>query len=76
MELTRESVVWWIGLASALVVGLATLDTSTAIDTFGIPASVLPKLRLAALLIGIGSTWAKTSPFPSKKDCDKVQPRP
>lgn len=74
MELTRESVVWWVGLVSALVVGLATMDTGTAVE-FGIPAAVLPKLRLAALLIGIGSTWAKTSPFPSKKDCDPVPPQ-
>src|SRR5262245_49154609 len=65
---TRESAIWWFGLAAALVAGLATLDADTAINTFGLPAAWLPKLRLAALLIGIGSAWAKTSPFPSKKD--------
>jgi hypothetical protein len=67
-NITRESWLWWGGLIGAIVVGLAALDTSTAVDTFGIPASWLPRLRLAALIVGIGSAWAKTSPFPSKKD--------
>lgn len=65
---TRENFIWWVGLAFALIVGLAALDTSTAVETFGIPAAWLPRLRLAALLIGIGSAWSKTSPWPSKKD--------
>jgi hypothetical protein len=69
---TRESAIWWVGLAAAIITGLATLDAKTAVETFGIPLAWLPRLRLASLIIGIGSAWAKTSPFPSKDDASKI----
>lgn len=67
MTLTRESLLWWALLALALIGAAAALDTSTAV-ALGIPAGLLPYLRLVAFLTGIGATWAKTSPFPSKHD--------
>lgn len=71
ITLHRESAIWWVGFIAALVTGLATLDTNTAV-AIGVPLLWLPKLRLAAFLVGVGSTWAKTSPFPSKKDVGRV----
>jgi hypothetical protein len=65
---TRESLMWWVGLLGGLVVALATLDRSMAVETFGIPEKALPYLRLVAFLLTTGSAWAKTSPFPSKQD--------
>lgn len=72
LTLTRESALWWIGLGSAVITGLATLDADTAVNVFGIPATWLAKLRLLSLIVGIGSAWAKTSPFPGRKDAAKV----
>lgn len=71
MNLTRESVLWWILLALSLVTALATVDTSTAVD-LGIPAKALPYIRLIAFLTAAGSTWAKTSPFPSGKNVPAI----
>jgi hypothetical protein len=65
---TRDSAIWWLGLVSAVVVALATLDQQTATQTFGLPLSWLPKLRLASFLVGIVSAWAKSSPFPGRQD--------
>lgn len=67
--LTRESAVWWWGLVAALVTTLATVDADTAM-ALGISAYWLAKLRLASFLVGVGSAWAKTSMFPSRKDVD------
>ncbi len=67
MQLTRESALWWVGVISAIVAGLSTLDPAAA-AALGLPTVILPYLRLYALVAGIGSAWAKTSPFPSKKD--------
>jgi hypothetical protein len=46
---------------------VATLDADTA-AAFGIGAAWLTKARLLSFFIGVGSAWAKTSPFPHSDD--------
>lgn len=58
----RDSMLWTVGLCGALVVGLAAeLNNAVAL---GIPDSWAPFIRLGALLVGIGSGYAKSSPLP------------
>lgn len=59
----RDSVVWWVGIVGAVIVGLATLADPA---TYGIPAWLMPYLRLGALIVGIVSGKMATSPLPGK----------
>lgn len=59
----RDSFVWVLGVIAAVIVGLATLDTQTAVESFGIPAAALPYLRLAAFIVGIVSAQLGWSPL-------------
>lgn len=62
--MTRNDWTWTAGMIAAVILGLATLgDTAT---TYGIPASALPYLRLAALIVGLVSGKLATSPLPGK----------
>jgi ABC-type transport system substrate-binding protein len=71
----RDSIVWTFGVIAAVVVGLATLDTSTAVQTFGIPETWLPYIRLAAFIIGIVSAQLGLSPL-KKKPVPELPPDP
>lgn len=71
MTLTRESLLWWALLALALIGAVAALSDAAAV-ALGVPVAALPYLRLVAFLTGVGATWAKTSPFPSKHDAPSV----
>lgn len=68
----RDSNLWWVGIGSAVILGLATLDGTgtgpTSLAYYGIPMAVAPYLRLAALIIGIVSGKLATSPLPSKAE--------
>lgn len=72
---TRDSVLWTWGIAAAVIVALATLQTCdprlqtcgaspTMLSFYGIPDGLAPYLRLGALVIGIGSGVMRTSPRP------------
>lgn len=67
MTLTRDSVLWWLGLASAVLTALAN-----EIGLF--PAEWYRYIHLAALLVGIVSGWMKTSPLPGENDAAKKPP--
>lgn len=58
--LTRDSFVWWIGIVSAVIVGMATVSDPV---TYGIPEWAVPYLRLGALIVGIISGKLATSPL-------------
>jgi hypothetical protein len=70
---TRDSALWWYGLVAALLGAVATFDAEMA-ATFGIAAVWLPKIRLLSFLIGVGSAWARTSPFPHSQDGGRADP--
>jgi hypothetical protein len=67
--MTRDSWIWWWGILSAVVVGLATLGN---LQDYGIPDVALPYLRLAALIVGVVSGKLATSPLPGKSDANTV----
>lgn len=73
MTISRDSVIWWVGIAASVVLGLASLTDPGA---YGIPEAWLPYLRLAALVVGIFSGKMATSPLPGEHDAAKVTPRP
>lgn len=65
---TRDSLVWWVGIIAAVVVGIGTLGTTAT--EYGIPVSWLPYIRLAALVMGIVSGKLATSPLPHSEEGD------
>jgi hypothetical protein len=71
----RDSIIWTFGVIAAVIIGLATLDTTTAVQSFGIPATWLPYLRLAAFIIGIVSAQLGLSPL-RKKPVQDLPPDP
>lgn len=72
----RDSVVWTFGVIAAVIFGLATLDTATAVQSFGIPAAWLPYLRLAAFVIGIVSAQLGLSPLKKRPVPDPLPDPP
>lgn len=63
--LTRDSAWWLAGIVGSVIVGLAAVDESIW-STLGLPAMLVPYLpwvRLAALVIGIGSGKLSFSPL-------------
>ena len=70
MKLSRDSVVWWFGMIAAVIVGLATLGDS--VTDYGIPATWVPYVRLAALIVGIVSGKLATSPLKGAEDAPAV----
>lgn len=69
--MTRDSKWWWVGIVSAVILGLATLDTGTgpaSLSYYGIPVEAAPYLRLSALVIGIVSGKLATSPLKGKDE--------
>jgi hypothetical protein len=70
--MTRDSIVWWVGIGFAIILGLATVPEPA---TLGIPAVCLPYLRLAALIIGIVSGKLATSPLPGAPKNNTVSVR-
>lgn len=66
-RMTRDSRIWIIGVVVAIVTGLATLDTQTAVSV-GLHAEWLPYLRLAAFVVGIVSGQMGTSPLPHSSE--------
>lgn len=65
--MTRDSWVWTFGVIVAIVMGVATLDTPTAIG-FGLHAAWLPYLRLAGYVVGIISGKMASSPLPHSSE--------
>lgn len=59
--MTRDSVVWTLGMVVAVIMGVATVGDPTA---YGIPAAAVPYLRGVALILGIISGKMATSPLP------------
>lgn len=73
--MTRDSKLWWLGIAAAVILGLGTLDGNegpTSLAYYGIPLAAAPYLRLLALVIGIVSGKMATSPLPHSDDANKV----
>lgn len=63
---TRDDLKWSLGILASVIIGLAALgDTVTQ---YGIPASWLPYIRLAALVVGIVSGKMATSGLRGKND--------
>lgn len=60
--MTRDSRLLIVGVVVAVIMGLATLDTQTAMS-YGLHANWLPYLRLANLVLGIVSAQLGTSPL-------------
>lgn len=71
----RDNIIWTFGVIAAVIVGLATLDSQTAVESFGIPATWLPYLRLAAFVIGIVSAQLGLSPL-KKRPVQDLPPDP
>jgi hypothetical protein len=72
---TRDSFVWWFGMAGSLIGELAMLKEETLVSHYGVPAEALPYLHLASLVVGVVSAWMKTSPRPHSEEGDmKVTP--
>jgi tetrahydromethanopterin S-methyltransferase subunit C len=61
--MTRDSIVWWIGIATAVVMGIGTVGD---VASYGIPEKAVPYIRLAALVLGIVSGKLATSPLKGK----------
>ncbi len=76
--LNRDSLIWTAGAIGSVIVGLASLNGD--LSAYGIPASALPYIRGAALIVGIVSGKLATSPLPGKPSGSapfgKVEPRP
>ena len=72
---TRDSLIWWFGMAGAVLGELAMLKEETLVAHYGLPADWLPYLHLASLVVGVVSAWMKTSPRPHSIEGDaKVTP--
>jgi hypothetical protein len=71
--LTRDSVLWTLGMIAAIVLALATLGNGVA--DYGIPLAAVPFIRLAALIVGVISGKLATSPLPGKEDVATIDPR-
>jgi NhaP-type Na+/H+ or K+/H+ antiporter len=69
--LTRDSWLWWAGIIGSVVIGLATLDSSTLTD-YGIPGGWVRFIRLAAFVVGIVSGKMATSPLPSQTEKQRM----
>jgi hypothetical protein len=78
---TRDSFVWWFGIAGSVLVSLGTLQTCdphlaecaaspTSLAYYGVPDAWAPMIRLGALLVGIVSGVMKTSPRPHSEEGD------
>ena len=63
MKITRDSALWWWGMAAAIVGGFATLGN---VEDYGLPMAWVPYIRLAALIVGIVSGKLATSPLAGK----------
>lgn len=84
--LTRDSFVWWIGIAASVLgtlVAQRVCDPHTIANCasdpatlayYGIPDNWAPQIRLAFLLVGIISAWMKTSPRPHSEEGDAKIP--
>lgn len=64
---TRDDAKWTWAIVSAVIVGIAAAvtDANTA-AYYGLPAAILPYLRLSALIVGILAGVMKTSGLPGK----------
>lgn len=69
--MTRDDLKLWLGMAAAVVIGLATLGNE--LTQYGVPAAWLPYIRLLALILGIVSGKLATSPLPGKADANTVK---
>lgn len=65
--MTRDSRLLIVGVVVAVITGLGTLDTQTALS-YGLHAAWLPYLRLASLVLGIVSAQLGTSPLPHSSE--------
>jgi hypothetical protein len=66
--MTRDDLTLKLGVAGALLVGLATLSEGM-VHTLGLPLVIVPALpwiRLAAFLVGLLSAQLGSSPLPGK----------
>lgn len=61
---TRDDGVWFWGKWAAVATSLATMGTD--VTQFGVPGSVVPYIKLAALILGIFSAQQATSGLPGK----------
>jgi hypothetical protein len=68
MKFTRDSAIWWFGIAAGVAGAVATLDTKTAVESFGIPANWLPYIRLTSFLLGTISGLMRMSPRPLSEE--------
>lgn len=68
MRISRDSIVWWVGIVGSVVVGLADLSAAGNLAHYGIPEGAAPYLRLGALVVGIVSGKLATSPLAGKRD--------
>jgi hypothetical protein len=64
--MTRDSIVWWIGMAAAVVAGIATIGDAELVTSYGISERAIPYIRLAALISGIVFGKLATSPLKGK----------
>lgn len=82
---TRDSKFWPIGLATAVIAGIAGLRACdphaacvldpTMLGYYGIPDSWAPYLRLYSLIAGPVNAWMMTSPRPHSIEGDaKITP--
>ena len=58
---TRDSLVWWLGLIGAVL-------TAVANEAGLFPEAWYRYINLAALLVGVVSGWMKTSPLRGEHD--------
>lgn len=64
MALTRDSVIWWVGMIGAVLTALAAVSNQ-------LPAEWQPYLLVAATVVGTVSGWMATSLLPGRNDATK-----
>lgn len=70
MKISRDSIIWWVGIVGAIATGLAM-----NFDMFPwIPDHVQHWISLLAFVFGIVSGKLATSPLPGKDDAPRVDP--
>ena len=60
MTISRDSVVWWLGMIGAV---LAAVVNQTGL----FPVEWYPYINATAFIVGVISGWMKTSPLPGEK---------
>jgi hypothetical protein len=68
--LTRDSLIWWVGMAASILGELVMLKDETLVAQYGVPEDAVPYLHLANTIMGVVSAWMKTSPRPHSTEGD------